>query len=268
MPALVLFGLPPTLDPGRARRLGQDFLLRLAAATGEPMDLRVAGSYGELAEDLAAGRIDFAWLPPLDAASLSERAGVWLLAQAERAGRLLYHSVLFCRDDADLRVPADLAGRRLAYVHRRSASGCLVTAARLRALGVTPAETIYCGSHALAVLAVAEGRADAGSTFCTFTGDPARRRVATAGWTQAHDSGLEAMRIIEITGDVPADVICAAPETRPSLRRATMAALAELHGGAGGRTLLAELFGAERFAPVDPERFAPLGASLARLSLG
>jgi len=259
MSALVLFGLPPLPDPARAAGLARAFAQLLAEELGAPFEARLVASYGELADELATGRVDFAWLPPLHAARLARHSGVALLVQAQRAGRSGYHSVLFGPPRSPLQSLRDLAGKRLAFVHRHSASGYLVAASLLAREGIVLAgPPLFCGSHAAVVAAVREGRADAGVTFCTFAGEPEAGEIVTAGWTQAEAGSGEPMRLLAVAGQVPADTVCAWPGVSREQRLSMSRLLLELHTRPAGLQLLQQLFGAERFTPVDLERLASL----------
>ena len=250
MPQLILFGLPPTLPdevaPGLARELGE----LLSARLDEPVDVRICAHYSELADRLAEGQLDFAWLPPLPAAGLRRHCGIAVLAHAVRSGMHAYYSVVFVRGDSSIREPADLMGRRMGYVHRRSASGFLVATAAIRELGVEPAAPPqFLRSHARVVEAVEQGAVEAGATFCSFQGDPEGGVVAHAGFRQ---EGIDLpMRILLRTEEIPADVICAWPGTSQAARRRMTRVLVGLADDQAGRGILDAVFGAERFDVTD-----------------
>ncbi|MBN1947634.1 MAG: PhnD/SsuA/transferrin family substrate-binding protein [Bradymonadales bacterium] len=267
MPPLTFFGLPPSLTPTREVELGKAFVKLLGETMQLPIQPVVAASYSELSDELAEGRIDFAWLPPLEASRLSEHCGIILLAQAVRAGQSHYFSVFFTRADSPIQKLEELEGKEIAFVHRRSASGYLVAVATLKQAGIAFAEPpIFAGSHAEVVRAVLEKRAEAGATFCTFEGEPSRGKMVEAGWTQALDTAEVPMRIIAIAGQVPSDVICAWPGTSFRLRQRLFGVLTELHRTQQSKKLVRDLFGADRFAEVDPKVFSPLTEKIERFA--
>ncbi len=250
MPQLILFGLPPTLPDEVGPDLAREFGELMAERLGAPVDVRICAHYSELADRLAEGQLDFAWLPPLPAAGLRRHCGISVLAHAVRSGMHAYYSVVFARGDSPIREPADLAGRRMGYVHRRSASGFLVAAAAIRELGVVPAAPPqFLRSHARVVDAVQQGAVEAGATFCSFEGDPSDGVVVHAGYKQ---EGVDLpMRIVLTTHEIPADVICAWPGTSQADRAKMTEVLVGLADDGAGRSILDAVFGAERFDVTD-----------------
>lgn len=250
MPQLILFGLPPTLPEAVGPDLARTFGELLGDRLGAPVDVRICAHYSELADRLAEGQLDFAWLPPLPAAGLRRHCGISVLVHAVRSGLHTYYSVVFVRGDSPVREPADLAGRRMGYVHRRSASGFLVAAAAMREQGVEPATAPqFLRSHARVVTAVEQGAVEAGATFCSFVGDPEAGVVAHAGFKQG---GVDLpMRIVMRSREIPADVICAWPGTSQNDRARMTDALVGLAADEAGRSILDAIFGAERFDVTD-----------------
>ncbi len=250
MPQLILFGLPPTLPDAVGPDLAREFGELLGERLGAPVDVRICANYSELSDRLAEGDLDFAWLPPLPAAGLRRHCGIAVLTHAVRAGRHAYYSVIFVREDSPIDSAADLAGRRLGYVHRRSASGFLVAAATLRERGIETAPAPqFLKSHARVVDAVQQGVVEAGATFCNFAGDPDEGVVTHAGFRQG---GLDLpMRIVLRTEPIPADVICAWPGTQLGSRERMTEALLGLADDEAGQRMLDSIFGAERFDVTD-----------------
>lgn len=250
MPQLILFGLPPALPDERGSAIARAFGAYLSEHLGAPVETQICANYSELSDRLAEGKLDFAWLPPLPAAGLRRHCGIDILTHAVRSGLDAYYSVIFARDDSAIRTSADLRGRAVAFVHRRSASGFLVAAARLREMGIelkSPPEFLM--SHAAVVRAVALGQADAGATYCSFRGEPERGDVASAGWLQIQLD--QPMRVVMSTGPIPADVVCAWPGTSQALRGELSDLLVAMAGDEAGLQLLGGVFGAERMDVAD-----------------
>lgn len=263
----LIFGLPPSLKEPLQGSLSAELAALLAEHLGALVELRTLASYVELSDQLAEGRLDFAWLPPLPAHHLDQHCGAELLVQAERGGQGAYHGVLFCPAGSALRELADLQGEPVAFVGRRSVSGYLAAAGLLARHGVAPAEpALFVGSHAKVIAAVESGAATAGATFATYAGDPAAGHLLISGWMQAAGLAPDAFRVLAWAGPIPADTVCAWPGTSMELRAQLVSVLLRLHESSAGKRLLAELFGATRFGPVDPRDFATLDATLATLA--
>jgi len=251
MSQLILFGLPP-LPASVEARLARELGAYLGSAMDMPVETRLYANYSELSDHLAEGQLDFAWLPPLPAAGLRRHCGVAILAHAVRLGLDAYYSVAFAREDSPIRTPEDLEGKKIGYVHRRSASGFLVVAARLRQLGVRPqSPPSFLKSHAKVAEAVADGSVDAGATFCSFNGEPEQGDVALAGWLQAEVE--TPMRLVLCTDPIPADVICAWPGTSNALRGLMTGALLSMAADPEARDIMRGIFGADRFDAAGTE---------------
>lgn len=140
----------------------------LGARLGRSVEVRVLPNPTALVEAMRAGEVDVG-VPNLHAYLRGRRAGLVGLpvpavppAQADR-----YRSVLVARSpDLDAAaLPGRAPALRLVLVGRDSASGGFVPVAQLAALGLAPpdarfASVVHAGSHAAALQALAEGRAD------------------------------------------------------------------------------------------------------------
>lgn len=140
----------------------------LGERLGRPVEVRVLPSPTALVEAMRAGEVDVG-VPNLHGYLRGRRAGLAGLpvpavppAQADR-----YRAVLVTRVPGleAAALPQRAASLRLALVGRDSASGGFIPVAHLASLGLAPpaahfAEVTYAGSHAAALQALAEGRAD------------------------------------------------------------------------------------------------------------
>jgi phosphonate transport system substrate-binding protein len=259
MAHLGTFGIP-LVAPGLSHEPGHAFVGEISRRLGSPLELAVFDSYSEICDALAEGRIDFAWLPPLEAHLLCDHAGVVLLLQALRGGQPCYHSAIFTREDSPLRDARDLNDLHVAYVHRRSASGFLAAAAHLLDLGVrTALPPLFLGSHGAVVQAVWEQRADAGATYVTFEGE----KMVEAGWLQVEPA--RPMRTLAIIGPVPTDAICAWPGTSRSARTDLVEALHGCMEDPAASAVMARLFGTSRFVPAGEGSYELIDRAFARL---
>lgn len=258
MSHLITIGLP-LVSPELTLAPGRRFADLLEEHLGQPVESR-AFSYSELTDALADGRVDYAWLPPADAHLLSEHAGVVRLLQAVRGGLPHYHSALIVREDSPITELAHLEGRKLVWVHRRSAAGYLVMAGHLRQQGVPiPVPPTFLGSHGAAVQAVAEGQADAAATYVTAV----EGQIRESAWEQL---GIEVpLRVLALAGPIPTDTLCAWPGTSRKARERVVTSVLALSGTEAGAEALHKLFGTSTFAPASPARYEAMAAAFDRL---
>ena len=264
MSHLTTFGIP-LLSPDVSHNAGRAFAEHLEHQYGHPIRLVVPASYSELADGLAEGRIDFGWLPPVEAYLLSDHTGVELLLQAKRGGKGHYFALLFVRDDSKLKSFDDLNGKRMGYVHRRSASGYLMAATELRKLGIEIADPPrFLGSHGRVVEAVISGEVDAGSTYGTLKGDRNKLDVVDAGWRQLAPDDKVAIRCIGAAGPIPTDTICAWLGTSRGSRKKLIESFAALGKKKETQKIMTALFGTHQFVKPDGDAAVRLARALLR----
>lgn len=242
-------------EEGTARALRADldtFCAELAAAVGAPVTGQRIEHYDDLCDAMHAGHVDLGWLPPMIALQATARGRTLPVVLPIRAGVSTYNTALFARSASTLRRPQDLAGARVAWVHRQSTAGYLVIRASLRAQGVDLGRAFaaeqFVGSHAAVVRAVASGEADVGATFVHLGPTGA---IKSAGWETAP------MRSIAIAGPIPNDVMAAGIRMPVSQIRAVQRALCSgaspaLKAAAG------RLFNAQGFVEAQASHLEPL----------
>ena len=266
MGPLITFGVP-LLAAEHTAHAAHAMAAVLERRLGQPVSVLVAASYSELEDGLAEGQVDFAWLPPYEAARLSEHVGAHVLLRAVRGGFAKYHSILFAREDGPVRSVMDLAGRRIAWVHRRSASGFLIPAAHLYQAGVEPSEPpLFRGTHQAVVQSVLAGEADAGATYGSAQdADATPPTLTSASWNQLGE-GEGALRPLVALGPIPSDAVCAWPGTSRGVRDKFVAALVGAGADAADAATLNALFGTDQFEGADPGAFEVLHAASAALA--
>lgn len=208
-------------------------LERLCSSLSARLDLilypQVLRSYGALSAQLASGGIDVGWLPPLVAAEAMAAGTAELCACLQRELGGLYHSVIFAREDSQLRVLSDLAGRTMAWVDRFSAAGYVVPRRWIELGGFPPAalfgREIFAGTHVDVVRAVLRRQADVGATFAVL--EPRSRKVIDAGWHPVPEA-RDALTVIASAGAVPSDAIAIASRVAPDVRADLSEALLSL----------------------------------------
>jgi phosphonate transport system substrate-binding protein len=234
---------------------------------GSPVILRVADTYGALADMLVRNEAQLAWMPPVLYVDTLSRIPLVPLLVAERAGRSEFCGVLFTYDGSRLNSLQDLRGSTVAWVDQESASGYLLPRAHLAAEGFNLktlfARELFIGSHGGVVRAVFSGKADVGATFA---GPPGDEDNARAGFGEFNDES--GARVLFRTAPVPADLVACRAEVPVATRELLIATLSHLGTFSVGRRVTRRLFGADAFVPVDVDSIGRLrelvGAARAR----
>ncbi len=141
----------------------------LETATGYRFESFVATSYAGVIEAMGAGRADIGWLNTFSYVIAHQKYGVEVRLVTVRFGLPYYDAEIIAQTSSGISTLADLKGKRFAFVDPASTSGYLFPLAGLKKAGYDPqkffGQTVFAGSHNNVVLAVYQGRADAGSVY-------------------------------------------------------------------------------------------------------
>jgi phosphonate transport system substrate-binding protein len=141
----------------------------LEVATGYHFESFVATSYAGVIEAMGAGRADIGWLNTFSYVIAHQKYGAEVRLVTVRFGLPYYRAEIIAQSSAGVNTLADLKGKRFAFVDPASTSGYLFPLAGLKKAGYDPqkffGQTIFAGSHNNVVLAVYQGRVDAGAVF-------------------------------------------------------------------------------------------------------
>jgi len=176
----------PTTDPGKATREMQPLVDYLSRKTSGPVQMTVPTNYAAVVEALVNDQVDIAHLGGFTYVQSSKRAGVKPLAQRDRDRN--FHSQFVTQPGSPIQSLSDLKGRSFAFGDVNSTSGHLMPEYFMRENKVDPeaiAKAIYTGGHDATLLAVANGKVEAGAldeaVFQRMTSsgkvDPAKVRV-------------------------------------------------------------------------------------------
>lgn len=141
----------------------------LEVATGYQFQSFVATSYAGVIEAMGAGRADIGWLNTFSYVIAHQKYGAEVRLVTVRFGLPYYRAEIITPASSGVNGIADLRGKRFAFVDPASTSGYLFPVAGLKKAGYDPqkffGQTIFAGSHNNVVLAVYQGRVDAGAVF-------------------------------------------------------------------------------------------------------
>jgi phosphonate transport system substrate-binding protein len=191
-PELTLGVIPMENASGTANRWAP-LTAYLTKTLGVPVKLRVASDYAAVIEGQRAGTIQIAYY---GAASLARAAmtGVKLdplVSPKHETGTAGYYSVVYVLATSPYRTVADLKGKTLALVDPNSTSGNQAPRFFLKRAGHDVdsvfGKTFYAGSHENAVLALAQGTADAAANSWNSATDSHVTRMAAKGMLRKPD---------------------------------------------------------------------------------
>ncbi len=282
-PESIVFGFVPSREAEELQDDIQPFVDVLSDALGIEVEGFVTADYAGLVEAMGAGQADLGAFGPTGYVLAEQRFDIEPLIQSIRFGSATFHGQFFTNDpsvcssepapgafagEGDLVGPTDtvalqvgwngddtpeegiepglactvddlaeaVRGRSFAFGSETSTSGFIFPALKLADLGIdyqSDIDSIFTGSHDAAVTAVYNGDADFGVSF-----DDARRNIRET----FADVGSKVI-VIDITPEVPNDVVAVRSELPQSLKDAIYDAVADYLATEEGATAFDEIYG-------------------------
>ncbi|MBL8920478.1 MAG: phosphate/phosphite/phosphonate ABC transporter substrate-binding protein [Myxococcaceae bacterium] len=267
---------PPPKKPltfGMAHQYGEEHAQKakaliepyLTKSLGSQVTVQPFDTYEELSEALATNKVDLAWITPLAFVQATQKnRDVTALSKAMRSsdGGLFYRSVFIVKASSTASDLKSLAGKKVAWVGKLSASGYLFPRALLGEQGLDPdrhfgAET-FAGDHLAVCKAVKEGRAEVGATYAAEPKDGAA--LAPTG---CEDAGpLSDFKVLASTANLPNEVIAHSPDFPPTRVNDVMMAFGRMGNTPDGKKVLTDGFRAQGFGVAVEGDFDPVLALL------
>lgn len=141
----------------------------LSEKSGIPIRLTIMSRYGEVLRRLKALHLDGAFLNAYTATLAIDELGMEpVVSQVNLDGEAGAQGLIFTRRDSGIHRIAEMRGKSFAFVDPATAEGYLFPLALLKKHGISDVNTyfsrhFFTGSHASAISAVLDGRADLGA---------------------------------------------------------------------------------------------------------
>jgi ABC-type phosphate/phosphonate transport system substrate-binding protein len=169
-----------------------------------------------------------------------------------------YQSAIIVAIDSRLQRPADLVGKRAAWVDQHSAAGFVIPRIKLSRLGIDPRTAFgnerFFQSHEDVVAAVAEKQVDFGATWAHAEG-----QLTRGPWTKSPYN----VRVVATFGSIPPDVIAARIDLDQPTRKLLVNALKSIYSDRQSRWLVSHALGTEAFYRPDLGLYGRLQESVA-----
>jgi phosphonate transport system substrate-binding protein len=162
-------GFIPAEDSRAMIRQSQDILDIVAKETGLKIESFVGSDYNGTVEALRNGHVDVALLGPFSYILATTQAPVEAFAVTVIAKTMQpsYRSIIITRKDSPITSLETVKGHTYAFVDPGSTSGFMVPSAAFKQAGITPEkdfkQVMYSGGHDATIVAVGEGKVEAGS---------------------------------------------------------------------------------------------------------
>ena len=187
------FAVIPAENASATTDIYTPFADYLSKEIGVPVKLRIANDYAAVIEAQRAGTAQIAFYGPASYAR-AVLTGVKidpLVVQRHNTGLTGYYSVVWVKADSPYKTLADLKGKTIALVDPNSTSGNQAPRYFLNNEGYSVdtyfGKSVYAGSHDNAVLAVAQGTADAAANAWNSEDDNYLTRLLARGLLKTAD---------------------------------------------------------------------------------
>lgn len=214
----------------------------LEMATGYTFQSVVATSYAGVIEAMGAGRADIGWLNTFSYVIAHQKYGVEVRLVTVRFGLPFYRSEIVTQAGSGIASLADLRGKRFAFVDPASTSGYLFPLAGLKKAGYDPTsffgQTVFAGSHNNVVLAVYQGRADAGAVY-----EDARGTIQ-----KTFPDVMDKVKVIWKSDSIPNDTVSFRRDLSSDVAEKVTKALLRFSQTPAGLDALKSLYGIEALA--------------------
>ncbi len=254
-------GLVPYADPAALKAAHGPLVAWLSAQLKVPIELVMGDNYDDAALKLERGEVDLVEFSPYAYVRAEKRIKLRPLVSVIADGSETAAGYIFVRSDSPRRSIEDLQGASFGFVDPASTSGYLYPMKVFRDRGLNPktffGRTEFLGNHEKVLLAVYEGRIDAGATY----------QGSLASLKRSKNIDPLNFRIIAKTPRTPRDLFCVRSDFPIELSDALKKVLLGLSArDQKGRDLLAPL-NMNGFFPANDRLYDGVRAAAASAAL-
>jgi phosphate/phosphite/phosphonate ABC transporter binding protein len=227
------FGFTPVLAQAEMVKEFQPLMDYMTNSTGIKVTLYIAKSYGDLREQMEAGKVDIGSFSPFAYVDAVRGGKVKIIAQSILDHSAFYKGLIISRKDSGIKDLAGLKGKRFAFVDPKSASGYVYPRAMLIEKGFDPdkffKETVFAGGHDKVIVSVLEGKVEAGAIY-------------DGALAIAKGKGLktEELTTLASTDPIPHDAIVVKTDLDDATTRKIQKALIDLEKTDEGKAVIAK----------------------------
>src|SRR4026207_362073 len=168
-PAVLRGGFGPSADAAQVMQNAQPVVEILRKELGMEIQPFVATDYTGVVEALRANKLDVAFLTPAYYVLAKNETNVKVVLKSERKGIPAYCAAIITRADRGIKTLEDLRGKTFAFGDSLSTTGHVFPRKMFKEHGIDPVrdfnQVLYSGGHDATVLAVFNGKVDAGATY-------------------------------------------------------------------------------------------------------
>jgi phosphonate transport system substrate-binding protein len=247
----LLIGIEPEHNIFEQMQRYRALVAYLSDELGLEVKLTIMSRYGEVLQRFRFLRLDGALLSSYTAALAIRELGLTPVVNLVNLDEgSTSQGYIFVRKDSGIKNVEDMRGKSVVFVDPATAEGYVFARAFFRQHGIEDFDSYfsrhyYSGSHASAVFAVLDGRADIGSAKNTVYNQLVGRDPSILG----------ELSIIATSPEVPDVTLCFKRDMAPELLDKLRTSLLNMDQTIEGHNVLKQL-AARRFVRSDPDDFA------------
>jgi phosphonate transport system substrate-binding protein len=240
-------GFVPAENASQVIQNAQPLVEILQKKLGMEVQPFVAADYTGVVEALRVGKLDIAFLTPASYVLAKNEANVRVALKSERQGSPYYYSAIITRADSGIKTLEDLRGKVFAFGDPLSTSANVFPRKLFHERGIDPVrdfkKMLYSGGHDATVLAVFNGKVDAGATYAN---SPDGDDTAWARYLK-NPEDVKKIRAIAFSEPIPADNLVFNGSLDERLARKIEEIFIELSRDPKGKKMLRDLYQIDGF---------------------
>ena len=254
-PQVLRVGFVPSEDAAQVMQNAQPIVEILRQQLGMEIRPFVATDYTGVIEALRANKLDVAFLTPASYVLAKIETNVKVVLKSERKGVAAYYAAIITRTDSGIKSLDDLRGKSFAFGDALSTSGYVFPRKMLKERGIDPVrdfkQVLYSGGHDATVLAVLNGKVDAGATYAN---SPDGQDTA---WMRFLKNPADVKRIhaIAFSEPIPADNLVINGNLDERLAKKIEQVFLDLSRDPQGKKMLRELYQIDGFVSATDKDY-------------
>jgi phosphonate transport system substrate-binding protein len=248
-------GFVPAEDAQQVLQNAQPIIELLRKKLGMEIQPFVAVDYTGIVEALRVKKLDVAFLAPASYVLAKNEANIKVILKSERKGSPYYYAAIITRADSGIKTLEDLRGRTFAFGDSLSTTGNVIPRKMLKERGIDPArdfkQILYAGAHDATVLAVFNGKVDAGATYAN---SPDSEDTAWIRYLKKPED-IRKIRAIAFSEPIPADNLVISVDLDDGIAKKIEELFIELSRDPKGKNMLRDLYQIDGFVPASDKDY-------------
>jgi len=254
-PKVLRVGFVPAEDAAQVMQNAQPIVEILRKQLGMDIQPFVATDYTGVVEALRANKLDVAFLTPASYVLAKNETNVKVVLKSERKGIPSYFAAIITRADSGIKTLEDLRGKSFAFGDALSTTGHVFPRKMFKAHGIDPVrdfkQVLYSGGHDATVLAVLNGKVDAGATYAN---SPDNQDTAWMRYLK-NPEDVKKIHAIAFSEPIPADNLVINGNLDERLAKKIEHVFLELSRDPQGKKMLRELYQIDGFVSATDKDY-------------